>query len=283
MEHRYEAIRPNILIMHAEHESDRPVLAAVTGSRRTLLMDAGNSAKHAGLFRDELKRRGLRQPDLLALTHWHWDHTFGMAEWNLPSIAHEGTADVLSDLAHTEWDEAGMAALVERGIISDQSVQHIRLEYTDGSPVRLAEPDIRFQESITIDLGGLTCELRHVGGDHSSDSCYLYVKEERVLFLGDALGPAVYGGPRKYTADSFLRLLKLAYDYEAEVYFESHGEPMTAEEFRKELHPWERMALISGRCGGDKETFIRLLAEDLELKELPRDLIEGVGYFMNGM
>lgn len=43
MEHKFQELSPHILIMHAEHDTDRPILAAVSGSRRTLLMDAGNS------------------------------------------------------------------------------------------------------------------------------------------------------------------------------------------------------------------------------------------------
>jgi len=283
MEHKFQELGNRVLIMHAEHDTDRPILAAVIGDRRTLLMDAGNSPAHAELFRQELTRRGLRQPDILALTHWHWDHTFGMAAWNLPAVAHEKTAGVLAALAGLDWSEECLDRLVEEEVISNESAADIRKEYGEERKITLMEPDILFKDSITIDLGGITCELVHVGGDHSEDSCFLYVKEERVLFLGDALGPSVYGGPRKYSSTGFLRLLGLAYDYKAAWYVESHSVPMNEEEFRADLSSWERLARIVDVFGQDRERVMLEMKTYLKVDEFPKELTQGLEYFMAGM
>lgn len=283
MEHTYQALGPHILIMHPEGETDRPVLAAITGERRTLLMDSGNSPAHAALFREELHRRGIRQPDLLVLTHWHWDHSFGMSTWEAPVIAHAGTAEVLADLNGRDWSDESMAALIQAGTISEESAEHIRLEYGDTRTVAVSRPDITFTGTIGIDLGGVTCELTHVGGDHAADSCVLYIKEEGVLFLGDALGPAVYGGPRRYNSTNFLKLMDRVYGYNAQCYVESHGLPMSAQEFRDDLAPWERLAAVVEDCGNDRERIIRELKSRLQTQELPGDLLKGVEYFLAGM
>ena len=34
-----------------------------------------------------------------------------------------------------------------------------------------------------LDLGEVTCVLKHVGGDHAHDSVVMYIKEEKILFL----------------------------------------------------------------------------------------------------
>ncbi|CAI8837258.1 hypothetical protein EMIT07CA2_20008 [Brevibacillus sp. IT-7CA2] len=47
-----EQITEHILIMHATHDWDRPILAAITVARKTLLIDAGNSPVQAALFRE---------------------------------------------------------------------------------------------------------------------------------------------------------------------------------------------------------------------------------------
>ncbi|WP_342437531.1 MBL fold metallo-hydrolase [Paenibacillus sp. FSL L8-0436] len=282
MEHKFEQLSRHILIMHPEHDTDRPVLAAITGERRTLLMDAGNSPAHAALFREELARRGCRQPDLLVLTHWHWDHTFGLSSWKSPAIAHEETAKVLESLTGLNWGEEGLEKLVKSGTISEESAEHIRLEYGEAREVTVVKPDIVFTGSLTLDLGGVVCEVVHVGGDHSPDSCVLYVKEDKVLFLGDALGPAVYGGPRQYSSTGFLRLLDIAYRYDADWYVESHGLPMTRQEFREDLAPWERLARIVDVFGHNRERVVLELKTYLQLEELPGDLLQGVEYFMAG-
>ncbi|WP_306299211.1 MBL fold metallo-hydrolase [Brevibacillus brevis] len=55
------------------------LLIEAKNTMRDFLIDAGNSPAHAALFRKSLQRLGARLPDLLILTHWHWDHTFGMS------------------------------------------------------------------------------------------------------------------------------------------------------------------------------------------------------------
>ncbi|MEI2396879.1 MBL fold metallo-hydrolase [Paenibacillus phytohabitans] len=282
MEHKFQELSPHILIMHAEHDTDRPILAAVSGSRRTLLMDAGNSPAHAELFREELARRGWRQPDLLALTHWHWDHTFGMTAWNVPVIAHEETALVLNRLAGLNGSDEELEGLVQEGTISEESVAHIRLEYGSPRVITVDTPDIIFNGSITVDLGGVTCELSHVGGDHSADSCVLHVIEDKVLFLGDALGPSVYGGPRRYSSTGFLKLLERIYGYKAALLVESHGVPMTEQEFRADLVPWERLARIVDVFGDNRERVLLELKTYLQLEELPPGLLRSVEYFLEG-
>ena len=58
--------------------ADRPVLGYVNGQKYSFMIDAGNSQKHVELFYEALCRKGLKKPDITAVTHWHWDHTFGM-------------------------------------------------------------------------------------------------------------------------------------------------------------------------------------------------------------
>lgn len=284
MKHNFQELGPHILLMLAEHETDRPVLAAITGSRRTLLMDAGNSPAHAELFRQELARRGRPQPDLLVLTHWHWDHSFGMSAWNIPVIAHAETARRLDGLRGLSGTDEELEQLVQAGILSEGSVEHIRLEYGSGSSraITVVKPEVAFTGSITIELGGITCELTHVGGDHSADSCVLHVVEDKVLFLGDTLGPSVYGGPRRYSSTGFLKLLELVYGYGAEWIIESHGVPMSEGEFRADLAPWERMARLVDVFGDNRERVLLELKTYLKLQELPPGLLQGVEYFLAG-
>ncbi|KQL49832.1 hydrolase glyoxylase [Brevibacillus choshinensis] len=278
-----EQISEHIWIMHACHDTDRPILAAISGAKRTLLIDAGNSPTHAALFRQELQRHGVRQPEILVLTHWHWDHTFAMSEWNLPSIAQAETAHALRKLISQDWSDAAMEQLFEQQIINESTMANIKKEYGGNrNMIRIVEPDILFQESITIDLGGVTCEVNHVGGDHAIDSCYVYVKEDQTLFLGDALGPSVYGGPRSYTASSFLRLLRQAYAYNAQLFVESHGRPMDRAGFQKELGDWEQLAQFTEKYGQDRDRIAKEMSTYLQVPELPHEFSKALEWFMVG-
>ena len=53
--------------------------------------------------------------------------------------------------------------------------------------IKIIPPTLTFQDQIELDLGEVTCVLKHVGGDHAHDSVVIYVKEEKILFLGDCI------------------------------------------------------------------------------------------------
>ena len=61
-----------------EEERDRPCLGYIKGDRWSLAVDAGHSAAHVREFYEALEKEGLPLPALTAITHWHWDHAFGM-------------------------------------------------------------------------------------------------------------------------------------------------------------------------------------------------------------
>ncbi|WP_172194976.1 MBL fold metallo-hydrolase [Saccharibacillus qingshengii] len=283
----FERISEHIYVMHAERETDRPLLAAVAGSSRTLLIDGGNSSAHAAAFREYLEREGVRKPDVMVLTHHHWDHSFGVAEWSLPAIAQRQTADILRGFAGLEWNEETLSRLIAEGVVSEQTRNDMRAEYgSDLGLIRVEEPNIVFERFIDVHLGDLTCEIRYVGGDHSADSCVVYVKEEGTLFLGDALAPSVYGGPMKYTTGKFLALLDTVFAYGADVLVESHGRPVSREDFYNDVRRYELLARQVLRHGRDREAVLRDLRADLGMaaeEELPEDLTEAAGYFMNGL
>ena len=53
--------------------------------------DAGHSKAHTELFYELLKKENLSLPSITVLTHWHWDHTFGMHAVNGLCLANEKT------------------------------------------------------------------------------------------------------------------------------------------------------------------------------------------------
>ena len=81
----------HIWYMPFETERDRPNLCYVKGNNFSLAIDAGHSAAHTGEFYTLLKNENLPLPAVTVLTHWHWDHTFGMHAVNVLCLANEKT------------------------------------------------------------------------------------------------------------------------------------------------------------------------------------------------
>ena len=87
----------HIWYMPFEEERDRPNLGYVKGDHWSLAIDAGHSAAHVKEFYTLLEREKLPLPGMTVLTHWHWDHTFGMHAVNGLTLANDRTNGYLAE------------------------------------------------------------------------------------------------------------------------------------------------------------------------------------------
>lgn len=166
-------------------ETDRPMLAYLKGERIALAIDAGNSAAHVDGFYRALENQGLKKPDLTAITHWHWDHTFGMHHINGLSVAHHETGEYLRQEQERLADSAYSMFLKK----DDPCLGR---EYADNGEISVVMPDIRFKEEMTLGLGGMTARIFHADSPHSGDTVLIHVPEEKILFLGDSTSEDFY-------------------------------------------------------------------------------------------
>jgi glyoxylase-like metal-dependent hydrolase (beta-lactamase superfamily II) len=200
---------------------DRPSLCAVVGERRTMMLDAGSSAAHARIVLDGLTAAVASPPSLIAFTHWHWDHVFGAAEIGAPVLAHRETAARLIELAATDWSDEALDRRVTEGVDSEQHAANVKEELPAPREVEVAPADIVFGHGLDVELGGAKVSVRHVGGDHASDSCVMYVEPDRMLFLGDCLYESLSDG---FTAELAFPLHEAIRGFGAETFVEGHGE-----------------------------------------------------------
>jgi glyoxylase-like metal-dependent hydrolase (beta-lactamase superfamily II) len=85
--------------------TDRPVLAIIKGSERSLMIDGGNCPNHATTFPDELSRRGFAEPDFVATTHSHCDHIFGLSALKGIVLSNSVTSDRIGLLNRLGWND----------------------------------------------------------------------------------------------------------------------------------------------------------------------------------
>jgi glyoxylase-like metal-dependent hydrolase (beta-lactamase superfamily II) len=189
------------------------------------MLDAGSSAEHTRHFLNGLAAETVGPPSLVVLTHSHWDHVFGAAELAVPVIAHALTAETLGELAATDWSDEALDRRVAAGEVSPEHAANVKEELPSPRDVRIALGDIVFQEGLDFDLGEVTVQARHVGGDHAADSSVMYVEPDRVLFLGDCLYEAPSGG---YTVEQLSRLTDAVLAFGAELFVEGHSKTVLA-------------------------------------------------------
>ncbi len=262
-------------------ETDRPILCVVVGDNKSLMIDAGNSEAHARSFLIELNNRNIRQPDIVALTHWHWDHIFGLSALNMVSIASSHTKAAMAKLLRFEWTDEALDGRVREGVEIEFCANAIKQEFGANREIAVKLPDITFEQRLEIDLGGVTCILQHVGGDHAADSIVVYMKEEKVLFLGDCIYADIYNGPRKLTAERTLKLLDALAEFDADTYILSHYKPVSRAEYELEAAMLANIAKLTVRYRGDSERMKQAYEQQLG-RALNEEELEVITYFVNG-
>lgn len=212
----FEKFSDRIYIQPPEHYTDRPNIGLIVGDRYTLMFEAGNSAENVQLLKGRLQYQSLPQPDFVAVSHWHWDHTFGMHAWDVPTIAGKQCNDQLLKVATWKWDDESMDSRVQTGEDIVFCNEMIKREYPDRSVIKVVGADIVADGSMAIDLGGVVCHFIHAKGPHSDDAVICYIPSEKFVFLGDSNGKDLYGKPWHFDIeheDDFLdETAKIPYD-----------------------------------------------------------------------
>jgi glyoxylase-like metal-dependent hydrolase (beta-lactamase superfamily II) len=189
------------------------------------MLDAGSSAAHTRAFLDALLFASDARPSAIVYTHSDWDHVLGGVEVGGIVVAHALTAGGLIELADRDWSDEGLDRRVADGLSSAQHVADVKAEMPSPRVVEVAPADIIFHDEIEIDLGGVTVHVRHVGGDHSADSCVMYVEPDGVLFMGDCVSASPEG---VMTSESASRLRDVILGSAAEHYIEGHHESVSS-------------------------------------------------------
>ncbi|AKG74920.1 MBL fold metallo-hydrolase [Salinicoccus halodurans] len=223
-------ISPHVYILPFDEERDRPNLGYIHGKNYSMLIDAGNSPAHLQKMLQEIEEAGLPAPKIALITHWHWDHTFAMHVFDGLTIAHKNTNDILDTLTRWEWTEEAMAERLRTGEECEFCDTHIKVEYDDITQIKVVQADIEFEDTISFNLGNVTVEVAPITNPHSDDGVVAYVKEDRILFAGDADTGDFYKLSGGYDPKRFHHYISEVDKIGYETYIHGHLDPMTRAE-----------------------------------------------------
>lgn len=232
---KLEKLTNNVYYLGHEKLNDRPVLGYVLGEKFSIMVDGGNSENHLKDFLEALRLEGLPEPSYCLITHWHWDHTFGMDFFKGACVVSKKTNVKLEELKSLVWTEEELMKRVEMGEEIDFAYKAMKVEYENFEDIRLATGDIIFNEEIYFDMGGINCKMFLAGGPHEEDSSLILVEEEKILFAGDAHSGDYYnnkGAIDPIKMENYIDLLK---SIDFKTYVLGHDEPMSKEDIIKVL------------------------------------------------
>lgn len=199
-------------------------IGVVAGPSGCLVVDTGSSPAQGAEIR--LRAEELTGVPVVGavVTHWHYDHLYGVAGFaGLPTWAHE---TVPAWLDRPEARRASAALGVEHG--------------------SLALPSDTFSLARVLDAGGRRVEVVHFGRGHTDGDVAVIVPDADVIFAGDLLESS---GPPSFGDDCHLKEWPSAVDgilglvTEHTVIVPGHGRPMDR------LAGFTQRAEISGLYG----------------------------------
>ncbi|MBZ0287505.1 MAG: MBL fold metallo-hydrolase, partial [Anaerolineae bacterium] len=210
-----------------------PSVGVITTPTQTVLIDAGNSPRHAHHILAAMREISLPPVTHIIYTHHHWDHTFGGQVWDGLVVGHEQTRELLrSQYISKPWSSLYIQEEINVNPQRRPVLRALDRAVDDWRAFKIALPEVTFSDSLELHLDGLTLDLRHVGGSHAPDSITIMVRQAGVLFVGDACYPPP---PHLRKPEDVVdrRPLEAILEQEAVLYVEGHHEPATRDELAR--------------------------------------------------
>lgn len=168
--------------------SDRiePNVGVIAAAQGTVLVDAGNSPRHARRIATAIKAAGLPPVSHLILTHHHWDHVFGAQVFDAQIIAHQLCAESLAERANRPWSTPYLEEEALRNPLWEPVYRRMQNAVVDWDTFRMPTATITFTRNLTLHFDELTVRVEHVGGKHAPDSAVVLVPQAQAALVGDS-------------------------------------------------------------------------------------------------
>jgi glyoxylase-like metal-dependent hydrolase (beta-lactamase superfamily II) len=223
-------------------EKLQPNVGIIISGNDTVLVDGGNSPRHARRILSALDELNAPPVRYIIYTHSHFDHFFGAQVFGAPAIAHELCRQRVQEMANKPWSfsyiEDEIRDSPERAI----GLRNIARVMDEWRGFRITVPTVTFTAGLQLYLGDLLVEIEHVGGHHSPDSSVVRVPGEGVMFVADAYYPPTPDYRQPGDTLDYGLIARLMDDETIQQVVDGHGESPLS---RKAV-----LALLGGRGHG---------------------------------
>ena len=217
-----------------EELADRPNLYYIKGDDYAVAVDAGNSQRHVEKFYGALKEAGFELPKYTIISHWHWDHTFGLKYISGKSMSTSLTKNKLKEVSRWRWTIEEMKKREASGEDIAFCNEHIMIEYPDLDEIEVVSTDIVIDENTSLDLGGITIQLMPRESTHTKDSLFVYLPSEKALIVEDSDCEDFYNNGY-YDPDVLKDMIRFFESLDYEKHLLGHAEPEEKEYALKRL------------------------------------------------
>lgn len=142
-------------------------------------------------------------------THFHGDHTFGNQIFNQSKTI----------IAHRN---------VRKSLFGKSGKDHLAFFKTFGLPgmeeVKITPPNLVYEKSLNIYLGGYHLELIHAGRGHTDGDTFIYMPSSRLMITGDLVFNKKIPFAGHGYIDEWIQSLVLMENLDAEIIVPGHGQ-----------------------------------------------------------
>lgn len=196
----------------------------VIGEKGILVVDTLISAKEAQRLIKDIRAISDKPIRYIVNTHFHLDHAFGNSEFKKLEA-------VIISQSKTEKE------LRENGEPTLKQIAVFGLSASDMEGTSISYPDITFEKSLRIDLGGQIVELIYPGPSHTGGSILVYLRDKKLLFAGDALFTNMHPNIGDGDLKSWLKVLDFISGLDAEAIIPGHG-PLSTKKDVKDMRAY---------------------------------------------
>ncbi len=172
-----------VYIFTYDEATDRPNICYLKGDRSSLLIDAGGGPKTKEYLLKEFAKHNLDLPKQILLTHYHWDHSFGIGHMDGLVYASKYTNDKLKE--HMNLKPTTVDDIIADHLQPEFCREHLNIEYPDFSAFKLREVD-HIINDYELDLGNRIIDIMKVPSPHTEGSLVAFDRNSKYLFIGDA-------------------------------------------------------------------------------------------------
>lgn len=214
----------------------------ISDDNKPFLIDAGFSKKQKDILYQELDKANLPYPVAGTITHSHYDHSFGMAHYDIPFYVNNRTQEELVRLSKLDWHSTkGLNKIIENNDLPFFAVNAIYGEYHDDlSQIKIKTDNIIYNKIIDefrVELG--KDDIVHIflinqnNSNHSRDTTIVYILEDQIIFVGDSCYYDVFDVLHDYTKEQLVDFFTQLLSYETEKVVFGHQEIGTQKDIVK--------------------------------------------------
>lgn len=233
-DNKLKKLTEHVFYLSNPHDKKRPLLACIVGDDQVLFVDAGISIAHMQEMLDQFDAMAYHHklPRLGVITDSHCQHSLGLQACHFPYIAHKISKEHLQEMYEWDWSDKSLDHLAKENKIPVQEVKNLKKEWPHREETLVVQiPCIIYRHQLELDLGHVSCMLEHIESDYSEDSTIVYLKEDKVLFIGDCMNFGIHYVTPSYSKQLFT-VIDLLLSYDAEYFvFSSEKKIMDRNEF----------------------------------------------------